>query len=192
VELLLAPLREMGEYQEIKQIIKKPEKAVSLTGCVESQKLHMIYGLSDGLLYKIIVTYSDSKAKELYQDYLLYDKRVTLFPAKDLIFYQADVHGNQLIMERMKCYRKILEKKPLTIITTFNSLMTPQIPLSILESNVITIDKKTVLNVKKLALKLVEMGYEKNYQVEAAGQFSIRGGIIDIFENFKECIFEYQ
>lgn len=186
MELLLAPLREMGVYKEILEIMKKPDRAVSLSGCVEAQKMHMIYGLSDGFMYKIIVTYSDFKAKELYQDYQLYDKNVTIFPAKDLIFYQADVHGNQLIMERMKCYRKILEKKPLTIITTFNSLMTPQIPLSILEKNVININKKTLINVKSLALNLVKMGYEKNYQVEAAGQFSIRGGIIDIFDLTEE------
>lgn len=186
MELLLAPLREMGEYKEIIEIMKKPDRAVSLTGCVEAQKLHMIYGLSDGLKYKIIVTYSDSKAKELYQDYQLYDRNVILFPAKDLIFYQADVHGNQLIMDRMKCYRKILEKKPLTIITTFNSLMTPQIPLTILEANVIVINKKAMIRTESLALKLVKMGYEKNYQVGAPGQFSIRGGIIDIFDLTEE------
>ena len=76
------------------------------TGCVDSQKLHMAYGLSDGFRYKIIVTFSDLKAREIFEDYQFYDREVTWYPAKDLIFYQADIHGNQLVTERMKALRK--------------------------------------------------------------------------------------
>ena len=39
---------------------------------------------------------------------------------------------------------------------------------------------------KEIANRLVVMGYEKNYQVEAPGQFSIRGGIVDIFDLTEE------
>ena len=45
---LLAPLEELGEYEEIKKLLTKEQAAVALSGCVDSQKLHMIYGLSDG------------------------------------------------------------------------------------------------------------------------------------------------
>ena len=99
---LLAPLQELGEYEELKKILGKEKAAVSISGCVDSEKLHMIYGLSDGFRHKIIVTFSDLKAKELYEDYQFYDRNVMIYPAKDLIFFQADIHGNQLIMQRMK------------------------------------------------------------------------------------------
>ena len=46
-----APLHELGEFEEITKLLKKPQTAVALTGCVDSQKMHMIYGLSDGLKY---------------------------------------------------------------------------------------------------------------------------------------------
>ena len=185
MEAFLAPLKEMAEFEEISKNLSH-SKSVALQGCVDSQKLHMIYGLGDGENNKIIVTYSEQKARELYEDSLLYDQNVVVFPAKDLIFFQADIHGNQLVTERMKCYRKLLEKKRLTVITTFSSLMTPQIPLSVLTNHVIKIDKKTAIVEKKLAEKLVVMGYENNFQVEAPGQFSIRGGIIDIFDLTEE------
>lgn len=181
-----APLHELGEFEEIVRLLKKPQASVALSGCVDSQKLHMIYGLSDGLKYKIIVTFSDLRAKEIYEDYKLYDRNVTMYPAKDLIFYQADIHGNQLIKERIKALRRVIEGRPLTVVTTFDSLMTPQVPLSILEKNVISIGSQTGVDERKLAKKLVEMGYEKNYQVEAPGQFSIRGGIVDIFDLTEE------
>ena len=186
MEALFTPLQELLEFAEMKKALSVEHKSVSLTGCVDSQKLHMIYGLSDDFPMKVIVTYSDLKAKELYEDAKFYDKSVMLFPAKDLIFYQADIHGNQLITQRMKCYRKILEKKPVTIITTFSALMSPQIPLERLEKSIISIDKKTIIEEAALAIRLVEMGYEKTYQVEAPGQFSIRGGIIDIYDLTEE------
>ena len=181
-----APLYELGEFEEITKFLNKPQAAVSLIGCVDSQKLHMAYGLSSGFKYKIIVTYSDLRAKTIYEDYQLYDKNVTMYPAKDLIFYQADIHGNQIVKERIKALRRIIEGRPLTVVTTFDSFMTPQIPLSVLEKNVISIDCQVSVNERKLAKKLVEMGYEKNYQVEAPGQFSIRGGIVDIFDLTEE------
>ncbi len=186
MKALQAPLWEMGEFEQITNAVRQNNCSIALTGCVDSQKLHMIYGLSGGFNYKIIVTYNDLKSKEIYEDYKFYDPNVIVFPAKDLIFYQADIHGNQLMTERMKCFRKILEKKPCTIITTFDSLMTPQVPLGVLENHIITIDKETEVDENYLASKLVEMGYEKNYQVEAPGQFSIRGGIIDIFDLTEE------
>ncbi len=181
-----APLYELGEFEEIRGLLKKPGAAPALTGCVDSQKLHMVYGLSDGFKYKIIVTFNDIRAKDIYEDYKLYDKNVVQYPAKDLIFYQADIHGNQLVKERMKALRRIMEGRPLTVVTTFDSLMAPQVPLPILEQYVVSIGHQSSVNERELAGKLAGMGYEKNYQVEAPGQFSIRGGIIDIFDLTEE------
>ena len=109
-----------------------------------------------------------------------------MYPAKDLIFYQADIHGNQLVKERVRALRRIIEGRPLTVVTTFGSLMTPQVPLKALEKNVVSIGYQSTVNEQQLAGRLVEMGYEKNYQVEAPGQFSIRGGIVDILDLTEE------
>ena len=183
---LLAPLEELGEYEEIKKMLAKERVSIALSGCVDSQKLHMIYGLSEGVRYKIIVTFSDLRAKELYEDYKFYDRNVMLYPAKDLIFFQADIHGNQLTMERIRCLRKLMEGRPVTVITTYDALMAPQTPVDAWKKHVIHIDKQSHVEESGLAARLVELGYEKNYQVEAPGQFSIRGGIVDIFDLTEE------
>lgn len=183
---LTTPLQELGAFEEMRAVLQKDRANLAVNGCVDSQKLHMIYGLSDGFQYKIIVTFSDLKAKELYEDYKFYDRNVRLYPAKDLIFYQADIHGNQLVTERIKCLKRIIEKRPMTIITTFAALMTPQVPIEVIEKSVIRIRKGGEVDEKQLAKQLVAMGYEKNYQVEAPGQFSVRGGIVDIFDLTEE------
>ena len=184
MQALIAPLKELAEYDEIRKVTRQGKGTVALSGCVDSQKLHMIYGLSDGLKYKVIVTYSDLKAKEIYEEYRFYDRNVMLYPAKDLIFFQADIHGNQLVQERIKTLRRVVEGKPVTIVTTYAALMTPQVLWE--DKDIIRTERGGSLDESKLASRLVAMGYEKAYQVESPGQFSIRGGIVDIFDLTEE------
>ena len=177
-------MKELAEYDEVRKIVRQGKGTVALSGCVDSQKLHMIYGLSDGLKYKVIVTYNDLKAKEIYEEYRFYDRNVMLYPAKDLIFFQVDIHGNQLVQERIKTLRRVVEGKPVTIVTTYAALMTPQVLWE--EKDIIHTERGGSLDESKLASRLVAMGYEKAYQVESPGQFSVRGGIVDIFDLTEE------
>lgn len=185
MQALLAPLNELAEYGQMRETLRKGISPIALAGCVDSQKLHMIYGLSDGLKYKVIVTYSDLKAKEIYEEYRFYDRNVMLYPAKDLIFFQADIHGNQLTKERIRTLRRLMEGKPTTIVTTYAALMTPQVMWEE-ERDVIRVQRGGTLNETDLSARLVAMGYEKAYQVENPGQFSVRGGIVDVFDLTEE------
>jgi len=108
-----------------------------------------------------------------------------LYPAKDLIFFQADIHGNQLVKERLRTIRKLLDGGSLTIVTTYAALMAPQALLDP-RKDVIRLTKGGLVQEELLAARLVDMGYEKNYQVDAQGQFSVRGGILDIFDLTQE------
>ena len=185
MQALLSPLQELAEYSDMKKSIQSDNGVTSVSGCVDSQKLHMLYGLAEGFKYKVIVTYNDLRAKELFEEYKFYDHNVLLYPAKDLIFFQADIHGNQLTKERIKTLRRLAEKKPMTIVTTFAALMTPQV-LWEEKKDILHIEKGSILEESKLAKRLVALGYEKTYQVETNGQFSVRGGIIDIFDLTEE------
>jgi transcription-repair coupling factor (superfamily II helicase) len=187
MEALRAPLRELGEFEEIqKKLNRKEPVCLGLSGCVDSQKLHMIFGLGEGFRYKLIITYSDQRMREIYEDYKFYDRNVRMYPAKDLIFFQADIHGNQLVTERWKVLRRLLEGAPLTIVTTLDSLMEPRIPLEQVKKDIVHINSAGQVQERELAGKLVKLGYEKTYQVEAPGQFSVRGGIVDVFDLTEE------
>ncbi|HKL80216.1 MAG TPA: hypothetical protein VJ888_07245, partial [Mobilitalea sp.] len=97
-----APLMELKEFIDIRDNIKLKNLPVQVTGCIDSQKCHLIYGLGEDFTFRVIVTYNDLKAKEIYEDYRLYDKEVYLYPAKDIIFYSADIHGNAIVRDRLK------------------------------------------------------------------------------------------
>ncbi|MBE5842656.1 MAG: transcription-repair coupling factor [Butyrivibrio sp.] len=181
-----APLQELEAFCELNKYLEKPFACAEAIGCVDSEKLHLISGLAGEFKYRIIVTYSDIRAKEIFEDYKFYDRNVTVYPAKDLIFYQADVHSKEIVKERIKCLRRLIEGRPVTVITTFSSLMTPQIPVDVISKNVIKIDKRKPVNEKELEKALVRIGYDRVYQVSAPGEFSVRGDIIDVFDLTEE------
>ncbi len=105
------PLKELKEFNDIRDNIIMRTLPVQITSCIDSQKCHLIHGLADGFTFKVIVTYNDLKAKEIYEDYRLYDKNVFLYPAKDIIFYSADIHGRAIVRDRLQILRRIIEKK---------------------------------------------------------------------------------
>lgn len=186
MKVLSAPLWELAEFEEGKKLLDREKAKVAFSGLYDSQKLHMVSGLSDGFEQKIIVTFSDRQARDIGAEYAFYDRNTLVYPGKDLIFYQADVAGGELVRERMRVVRAILEKRPVTVVTTMEALMMPQMPLSEIVSRVLRFDRSSTVDEERLSEALIEMGYEKNYQVEAPGQFSVRGGIVDIFDMTEE------
>ncbi len=181
MKTLLTPLSEMAEYGEARNQLNKKTGIIELNGCVDSQKLHVVYGLGEGYRYKIIVTYSEQRAREISEDCLFYDKNTEIYGARDLIFYQADVHGNQLTKQRMSCLKYLIEGEPVTIVTTFDALMEHIVPIETLEDHMLEIGVGDQVDLAGLRKQLVTLGYSSNYQIEEAGQFSVRGGIVDIF-----------
>ena len=183
---ITTPLFELKEFEEINKYLEKPFACAEVTGCVDSQKLHFIDGLGADFKYRIIVTYSDLRAKEIYEDYKFYDRNVTVYPAKDLIFYQADVHSNEIVRQRIRTMRRLIEGRPVTVVTTFSALMVPQIRPEIIKEHILEIDRHRPIDEIEIAQKLTTMGYVRNYQVEGPGEFSIRGDIVDVFDLTEE------
>lgn len=185
MKVLRECLKGFADFDEMQKSLRDG-KNIAVSGCVDSQKVHMMWGLSEDFPYRVVATYSEKRARELYEDFSFYNKDVLYFPAKDFIFFQADIHSNKVTRERIAVYRRILEAEPVTIITTFDAFMAPCMPLHVLERNVIALDESSVVDEKALSIKLTQMGYERVSQVEAGGQFSIRGGIIDVFDLTEE------
>ena len=174
------PLEELSGFEEMTHNMQQ-EGLISITGCIDAQKPHMIYGVGNGRKNKIIVTFHEQKAKELYEDYRFFDPAVVYYPAKDVLFYQSDIRGNLLTAERIQALRAIHEQDEVTVITTFDALMNTMAPAKQLWDSICRIAPEDTIDLEQMKDLLVCMGYEKEYQVESMGQFAIRGGILDIF-----------
>ena len=181
MKAFLQPLQNLAEMEKIQTLAKKNRGVLQISGCMESQKAHMIYGLSGLFPYHLILGADEKEAKELFEDYRFYDKNTCYYPARDLLFFQADIHGNLLIRQRMKVIQTLLEGKGATVVTSIDGCMDFLAPLESIRKQLLHFRNDSSLDVDKLKDRLVAMGYERVGQVEMPGQFSVRGGIIDIY-----------
>jgi len=194
-QLFYDPLKQWGEMEQIQKDIYKRQGIVEIEGCSLAQKLHMVYTLpyiNKDVKCRVVVTADEVRARELLDDYRLYDQKVFYYPAKDLIFYQADIKGNLLAKERMEAISSVYGEDGTTIITTIDALMEHVAPPEKLRDNIISIREGEDIDEGVLAKRLLQLGYEKVARVEDAGQYAVRGGIIDIYSITEENPFRIE
>ena len=187
METLFAPLGELEEYDQLIRGINQGEFPVQLIGCMDTQESHMIYGTGRDKRIRLVITHNEVRAKELVEDLKLYDHDVMYYPAKDFIFYSADVHGQAIVKERLKVIKRLLEKEPLTVVTTLDGGMDYCLPFERYQENRIHVAEEEILDLEEFKKNLVAIGYENTGQVQKEGEFSVRGGIIDVFPLTEEC-----
>ena len=181
MKTLIQPLRELEAFNDALEKINKKISPIYLTGAIDSEKCHLINALGEHR-NKLIITYNELRAREIYEDMKFFnDDNVFLYPAKDIIFYSADVHSNDIIEQRINVIKQLFDSNEYTVILSIEALMDKLISKSIFESNIINKKVSDIINLADISKKLMYMGYERVSQVENKGQFSIRGGIIDIY-----------
>ena len=169
----LEPLDRLNEIEKLNICLRKETGLQMISGCIDSQKPHLIYGIGREFPYKIIVTFNEQRAREIYEEYLFFDRQAVYYPAKDILFYQSDLRGNVLTRERILALKRIAEGGRVTLITTYDALMNKMPDPNQFIQAVKTFHVGDVVDLSSFRQRLVEMGYESAFQVESAGQFAV-------------------
>jgi transcription-repair coupling factor (superfamily II helicase) len=180
-----APLSELAGIEQLKKDFEVTGQPVMISGCIDTQKIHLVHAAVNDYRFRLIITSDEAKAREMQEDSRFFDKSSIYYPAKDFIFYSADVHGNQLAGERLRCIQKIIaaqdNKTNITVITTIDGCVDMLMPLQRYRDNIIHLKNSDIIDTEKLISKLVGIGYTRVPMIDGQGQFAVRGGIIDIF-----------
>ena len=180
-----APLSELAGIEQLKKDFEVTGQPVMISGCIDTQKIHLVHAAVNDYRFRLIITGDEAKAREMQEDSRFFDKSSIYYPAKDFIFYSADVHGNQLAGERLRCIQKIIaaqdNKTNITVITTIDGCVDMLMPLQRYRDNIIHFKNNDIIDTEKLISKLVGIGYTRVPMIDGQGQFAVRGGIIDIF-----------
>ena len=107
-EICANPLTELAEYGDMKQDLMKGKGPVQICGVTDSQKVHVMYQVSEEKAWRLVVTHDDTRARELYDDFSYFEKNTWLYPARDLLFYSS------FIIERGRRW----SMRPSTVVTT--------------------------------------------------------------------------
>ncbi len=176
-----APMSGLGEFEEIRNALLRGRGLLQVTGCIDPQKPHFIYCAGEPFDYRIVITYSEIRAKEIFENFALFDREVLYFPGKDLIFFQADIRGNLLEKQRIEVLKALVERRKLTVITTMAACMNHLTPFEEWKDQILMLEADSTLDMEEMKGDLLRLGYERVGQVEGPGQFAVRGGILDVY-----------
>ncbi len=187
MQALVAAFKEYPRFNLLEESVKKGDMPAHVWGLDRRVTPLMMEALEQDNVLKLIVTYDEKRAREIVDDYRFYNRNVYYYPAKDALFYYADIHSNVTVKNRLEIFKRIAENEQTIVVTTIEGLMDKIPKLSHITDNVIEIECGQTLQLNEFSRKLSTLGYEKTTMVEASGQFSVRGGIIDIYPLTEEC-----
>lgn len=178
---LINLLSNSKKFNSYIQEIEAKKSPVKLTGLTDVAKTYLTYGTKELSKNKILViTYNEIQAKRMVKDFSYFTDKVVFFPKREIVTYDYITQSKDLPYERIETLNKIQENKVEVIITTIEALMQPMIAKEVLYKNVLEFHSGKSYDLENLKQTLVDLGYERAELIEGRGQFSIRGGIVDI------------
>ena len=177
------------KYKTYLEDVKNKINPMMISGLTDSGKVHLAYSTCFYAERPIcIVTYNELQAKKIIKDLAYFEDSIEYFPKKEILAYDYLTESKDSLFERIEVLNNIINKKARIIVTTVEAVMQPMIAKETLYKNLLKLKVGQELNLDKLKETLINLGYERYDVIEGKGQFSIRGGIVDIAVNSKSGV----
>lgn len=180
---VMQPLKDNMKFKSITEKISEKTFPINIYGISESGKSYIINGIfeeNDNCM--VVVTHSDVDAKNLYEDLSFYTTDVFYFPVREVVFYNVDAISGDLRWARLKVIKEILQnERKKIIVTSIDALTSLYTPKEYYLRYSMIIKTGDDIDLKEISKSLLQCGYERVEVVEGKGEFSFRGGILDVF-----------
>lgn len=180
---VMQPLKDNMKFKSITEKTSEKTFPINIYGISESGKSYIINGIfeeNDNSM--VVVTHSDVDAKNLYEDLSFYTTDVFYFPVREVVFYNVDAISGDLRWARLKVIKEILQnERKKIIVTSIDALTSLYTPKEYYLRYSMIIKTGDDIDLKEISKSLLQCGYERVEVVEGKGEFSFRGGILDVF-----------
>ena len=178
---LVKVIPNVKKYKSYIEDVKKQVNPMLVSGLTDSAKMHLAYSTHFYTEKPIcIITYNEIQAKKILKDLKYFEDKVEFFPKKEIFAYDYLAESKDVLFDRIQVLNNIINKKSKVIVTTAEAVMQPMISQKVLYKNSIKLKVGQEQNLENLKETLIKLGYERYDLIEGKGQFSIRGGIVDI------------
>ena len=175
---------ELGKNPKFCEYIKNIENKISpiaISGLTSVGMTHMIAGTKEFSKKPIcIITYNEVQAKRVVEDLKNFTDKVLFFPKKEIVTYDYVAESKELPYERIEVLNKLYENKNIILVTTIEAVMQKIVNKKALYKNVLNLKIGEQCQLEDVKQKLVNLGYVRYDLIDGRGQFSVRGGIVDI------------
>lgn len=155
---------------------------INISGISESRVAPVAAYLS-GKGQSLMIVPTETRAKRMASDLSFFaeDREIYVLAAEEHVFLKYEARNHDQSMERLKVLKALRTGKPVTVIAPVSAAMKKMVPHAYFEEKAIRIRLGDELDMGQVKVQLLQMGYERTGVVEGRGQYSIRGGILDIF-----------
>ncbi len=178
---ILGELGKNSKFIELLNQIENKQSPIVISGLNDVGAVQLETAMNQfGKKPICIITYNEIQAKKIYEDIRYFTDKVVLFPKKEVVTYDYVAESKDLPYQRIETLNEIQAQKNLIVVTTIEAIMQKLPEKNYLYQNILKFKVGNTYNLETLKQKLVELGYTRCELIEGRGQFSIRGGIVDI------------
>ncbi len=177
-------LNSLEEFNRLENLIKNDCLPALAVGLSVVHKAHFVYSLNETLnTPSLVITPDEAAATRLCEDInaLFGEEKAVVYPEKEWYFRQVESVSREYEHKRLHVLGRMLKKDVNVVVASVNAAAQFTIPPEIFKQNTFSIDTNSSYNVNDLADRLIKAGYNRREQVDGTCQFSIRGGILDVF-----------
>lgn len=183
LNMCIDSLKNLSSYDQLLKEINKNSSPIALHGLSEENIAHISHGINQYLNRQILViSYDDLRAKKIFEDLKFFSgENCELFPSKELVLYDIDAYSHEVSNNRVRIMDRLAQEENIVVVSSINSIVNKIMAKTLIREYTIDLEIGQIVDLNQLISKFIIQGYERVDMVEGVGQFSIRGGIIDIF-----------
>ena len=186
---ILGELGKNPKFCEYIKTIENKKSPIAISGLTDVGMTQMISATREFAKRPILViTYNEIQAQKILKDIKYFTDKVYYLPKKEIVTYDYVAESKDLPYERIETLNKVQEMRTGVVITTIEAVLQKMISKKALYKNTLNFKVGDSENLETIKQKLVELGYVRCDLIEGRGQFSVRGGIVDISVNEKEGV----
>jgi transcription-repair coupling factor (superfamily II helicase) len=176
---------EWSKWDEINKIESDIQAGASIAidGLSDTQRHHMFYSLVSKAQKKAVyVSANDLQARKAYKNFQsLFGDGVIYFSPREKMLYDVEAKSHEQSYQRIECLNRLLSDDYTIAIFSCESLLDLYMPADEFRNGFLYLKTGNSIKLGEVISKLIDMGYEREQQVEGRGQFAVRGGILDVF-----------
>jgi len=176
-------LNQAGEWQELKKLTDSG-LPLAVTGLTEAAKAQLAAETcNERCVGALVVCDSDLSAQKLCEDMSFFlGRNCIYYPSKEIEYYRVDAKSNELEAQRLAALRVLAEgEEAAVLVLGIEALLQFAADFRAFKDSIITLEDGTMFSSEELLRRLEALGYVREETVEGRGQFSVRGGIVDVF-----------
>jgi transcription-repair coupling factor (superfamily II helicase) len=181
---LLDILRRSEMYQSIKTDLSEELAQLRVSGFGGSSLAYLLSAITEDINSTfLIVTETQDDIEKLARDLSTFhgEDEIVLFPPWQTFLHGGASPAREILADRMLTLERLIHSQRSIVITSIRALLHKLLPLETFREATLHFAKGDIIDLGEVARALVHSGYERLEMVEMKGDFSIRGGILDVY-----------